>query len=76
MCVQQPVAAVLKIVTCARSGRGCSKNSQLHRAQMADSKAGQDGGKEASAKMDVSEVPTAKDHGFGDIVTLNVGGKR
>jgi hypothetical protein len=43
---------------------------------MADSKAGQDGGKEASAKMDVSEVPTAKDHGFGDIVTLNVGGKR
>lgn len=31
---------------------------------------------QASDKMDVNEVPTAKDHGFGDIVMLNVGGKR
>ena len=41
---------------------------------MADGK--EQSGREASAKMDVSEVPMAKDHGFGDIVTLNVGGKR
>ena len=31
---------------------------------------------EAGFKMDAGEVPAAKDHGFGDIVTLNVGGKR
>ena len=44
---------------------------------MADGKVDQQpSGREASTKMDVSEVPMAKDHGFGDIVTLNVGGKR
>lgn len=31
---------------------------------------------QANDKMDGNEVPTAKDHGFGDIVMLNVGGKR
>jgi hypothetical protein len=27
-------------------------------------------------KMDAGDVPVANDYGFGDIVTLNVGGKR
>ena len=41
---------------------------------MADQKSNRGTEKEAvGAKMDLSEV---KDHGFGDIVTLNVGGKR
>ena len=31
---------------------------------------------QALVKMDGSGVPTTKENGFGDIVTLNVGGKR
>ena len=47
---------------------------------MADSTASgaETGGKgEAElSKMDAGDVPVAKDYAFGDIVTLNVGGKR
>lgn len=41
-----------------------------------EAKSEQCGKGQASSKMDLNEVPMAKDHGFGDIVMLNVGGKR
>lgn len=41
-----------------------------------ETKSEQCGKGQAGDKMDLNEVPTAKDHGFGDIVMLNVGGKR
>lgn len=31
---------------------------------------------QAGVKMNANDVPTAKENGFGDIVTLNVGGRR
>lgn len=31
---------------------------------------------QAGVKMDVTDALTAKENGFGDIVTLNVGGRR
>ena len=44
---------------------------------MAEVKASQERGQgETGVKMEPSEAPTSKGHGFGDIVTLNVGGKR
>ena len=44
---------------------------------MAEVKASQERGQgETGVKMEPSEAPTSKDHGFGEIVTLNVGGKR
>lgn len=43
---------------------------------LSEVKSEQCGKGKASSKMDLNEVPTAKDHGFGDIVMLNVGGKR
>lgn len=45
---------------------------------MADDKAGGGGNgeEEARVKMDADDPLKTKDHGFGDIVTLNVGGKR
>ena len=58
----------LKIVTARK---------QKMAAQMADSEACQQSDKgEGGVKMEACEELTAKDHGFGDIVTLNVGGKR
>ena len=42
----------------------------------ATEEAGDGKGETEKPKMDGGDVPGAKDFGFGDIVTLNVGGKR
>lgn len=63
--------SVLKIVTAHKHKGACAM------AERDEGKTSQQCEKgHASVKMDVTEVTTDKYHGLGDIVTLNVGGKK
>lgn len=61
--------SVLKIVT--------DRGPEPFIRTMADQKLDQQSVRgQGSTKIDMSEVSTTKDNDFGDVVTLNVGGKR